>query len=297
MGRMIDPKIRSSEWFGSLSFRQKDLWQGLIEVADDQGRLSGHPARVRGLIWSYEEELRTSEVEAELKVIEDSGNIIRYEANGSKYIQITNWHKYQDGATWLGPSEIPAPEGWHDRYRYHGKDNIIYMLNWGVVDDVIHTILPKKLRSELDSKLSPPLPRREDEDDVKDDNDSDTDNDVEKEGDPQGESTPDDKFEQFRLQIEQMTGLPATNDAPKAIREIIAMGAIAGDIQAGYQWLRDHGKLFNYYGRLVGPTRTAMAIRLGSNHSPGKNGNKPDSHSPADFAEYIKQHPELESDE
>ena len=31
---------------------------------------------------------------------------------------------------WAGKSDHPAPEGWTDRFRYHGKGNKIISLNW-----------------------------------------------------------------------------------------------------------------------------------------------------------------------
>lgn len=37
--RSIDSKIRKSYSFSRLTFRQRDLWHGLIESADDQGRM------------------------------------------------------------------------------------------------------------------------------------------------------------------------------------------------------------------------------------------------------------------
>jgi hypothetical protein len=76
-------------------------------------------------------------------------------------------------------------------------------------------------------------------------------------------SAPSDNFEEIQRAIEQMTGLLPDHGAPKAINEIIEMGAIPADIQAGYNWLKGQKKNVRYYGSLVGPTRTAMARRVG----------------------------------
>ncbi len=241
-GRMIDRKIRSSESFAKLTYRQRDLWQGLIEVADDQGRLPGHPAKVRSLVWGYDD-IATSEVNADLSVLEKAGNIMRYSKNGSDYIQLVNWHTYQEGAAWLGPSDYPAPDGWQDRCRYHGKNNEIITLNWNELPSNI----PSKLPSELPNKPPIPLPGRDIEGDIN--------------SDSEGEQIRNAIFDQLRIDLEMMTGIPAPPQAIPAIQEIASMGANPEDIQAGYKWLITRTPM-KYYSQLVGPTRTAMGMRI-----------------------------------
>jgi hypothetical protein len=79
-------------------------------------------------------------------------------------------------------------------------------------------------------------------------------------------SAPSDHFEEIQHAIEQITGILPDHGAPKAINEIIAMGAIPADIQAGYNWLKGQKKNVRYYNMLVGPTRTAMSRRVGENY-------------------------------
>lgn len=81
-------------------------------------------------------------------------------------------------------------------------------------------------------------------------------------------------FENIKSHIEQLTGLPAMPQSVKAIDEIVSMGAIPDDIDAGYAWLKDVGKAMKYYGQLVGPTRTAMGRRIGNKGSPGDGTNR-----------------------
>jgi hypothetical protein len=127
--RTIEAKIRASETFACLTYRQRDLWIGLILVCDDQGRLPGQAAYVRSAVWPYDDVL-LADVEADLAALESLGNIMRYQAEGRTYIQLVNWHKYQADSEWLGRSEYPAPDGWIDHARYHGKGNVILTLNW-----------------------------------------------------------------------------------------------------------------------------------------------------------------------
>lgn len=127
--RTIDPRIRASETFACLTYRQRDLWMGLILVCDDQGRLPGQAAYVRSTVWPYDD-VPLSEVDGDLAALESLGNILRYRVDGRTFIQLVNWHKYQADAEWLARSEYPAPEGWQDHARYHGKANKIITLNW-----------------------------------------------------------------------------------------------------------------------------------------------------------------------
>jgi DnaD/phage-associated family protein len=126
--RTLDSKIRSSQTFFQLSYRQRDLWHGLIAIADDQGRLPGVTAYVRSQVWPYEDP-PVDEIEGDLKKLEELRMIYRYEIDGQIYIQLVNWWKYQS-PQWAGASDYPSPDGWLDRERYHGKEHTIITNNW-----------------------------------------------------------------------------------------------------------------------------------------------------------------------
>lgn len=164
--RYIDQHIRASENFACLTYRQRDLWLGLILTVDDQGRMPGHTAYVRSTVWPYDD-VALEEVEQDLIALEAIGNIIRYRVDGRTFIQLVNWHKYQGVAEWMGASEYPAPEGWTDRARYHGKGNQIIILNWDKTGGFNSATLP------LPSQLPTPLPCRDD--DVNDDDEEEDD--------------------------------------------------------------------------------------------------------------------------
>jgi hypothetical protein len=126
--RVIDSKIRVSQSFSKLSYRQRDLWQGLIATADDQGRQPGQSAYIRSAIWPYDD-ISIGEVEADLQALETVGYIVRYAVEDQTYLQIVNWWKYQQ-SQWMSPSDYPPPKGWVDRCRYHGRKNAIIEANW-----------------------------------------------------------------------------------------------------------------------------------------------------------------------
>jgi DnaD/phage-associated family protein len=120
-------------------------------MADDQGRMPGNPAYIRSIVWPYDD-ISIAETSTDLDAIELAGNIIRYIDSNSEYIQIANWHIYQGDSQWLGRSSYPAPQGWIDHCRYHGKGNQIITENWDTRDQPNR--LPSQLPRELPSTLS-----------------------------------------------------------------------------------------------------------------------------------------------
>ena len=178
--RTLDSKIRKSQSFAKLNYRQRDLWQGIIAVVDDQGRMPGDARFIRSMVWPYDD-ISIAEVESDLQQLSEQGMVYRYSNSGDLYIQIINWWKYQS-MNWAGPSGFPAPDGWTDRLRYHGKENKIISSNWETQGGFISTPPLEKqdseppdelysgLYSEQDSKqdreLSTTLPSRDVNDDV-----------------------------------------------------------------------------------------------------------------------------------
>jgi hypothetical protein len=110
------------------------------------------------------DDMPLKDIEKAIQLFSIDGRILRYEKDGKKLIQILNWWKHQK-PRWASYSNYPAPDGWTDRYRYHGAENVIIEKNWktsgGYIADSI-----------ADSTLC------EDEDDIKDDDDGKNDNDI-----------------------------------------------------------------------------------------------------------------------
>ena len=148
--RMIHDCLFASEDIAALTYRQRHLWTGLIATADDQGRGRAHPGLVRAAIFPFDV-ISQDEINDDLRAI--AGNmLILYEVDGKAYYQIVNWWKYQN-MQWASPSEYPPPDGWVDRFRYHGKGReIIKSDTWD--DDIT---IPSRLPSRL------PRPQEEEE--------------------------------------------------------------------------------------------------------------------------------------
>ena len=131
--RMIHDCIWQSEGFAALTYRQRCLWIGLITTADDQGRARAHPGLVRAAVFPFDV-IAQDEIEADLQAIVDCEMLLIYQVGNKAYYQVLNWWEYQH-PQWVGPSDHPAPDGWKDRMRYHGKGHKIITENWPESDN------------------------------------------------------------------------------------------------------------------------------------------------------------------
>jgi len=90
------------------------------------------------------------------------------------------------------------------------------------------------------------------------------------------------QFSLIQKHIEQTTGVMASGPSSvKAIDELIKAKATPEDIKAGYEWLIDNDKTVRYYSQLVGPTKTAIAKRLGNNNKKSRPDKSLEGYTPA----------------
>lgn len=91
-----------------LSYAHRFLFQGLWLLADREGRLEDRPRLIKTEIFPYDNEL---EVSLMLDDLAKGSYIIRYEANGKRYIQVRNFLKHQRPNSREAASEIPPCHG------------------------------------------------------------------------------------------------------------------------------------------------------------------------------------------
>ena len=105
--RSIKPEYWSDERMASVGLQARLLFIGLLNLADDEGRLRGHPALVRGALFPYDS-LTNADVAGWLEELEDAGRIQRYQVDGESFVWVRNFGKHQkiDRPT---PSKFPAP--------------------------------------------------------------------------------------------------------------------------------------------------------------------------------------------
>jgi len=81
------------------------LFAGLWCIADREGRLEDRPKRIKAEVLPYDD----CDPDDLLNQLAQRGFIIRYEVDGNRYIQITNFKKHQNPHIKEAPSIIPPP--------------------------------------------------------------------------------------------------------------------------------------------------------------------------------------------
>ncbi len=127
--RMLDGGIWANEKFAELPCMARLLQIGLINLADDQGRIKAHPSYLRSQLFPYDEDVTVGDIRKWLACIIANGTVISYEVDGKDYIQLVNWWDYQV-LQYASPSDHPRPEGWLDRIRYNAKGSMTLTCNW-----------------------------------------------------------------------------------------------------------------------------------------------------------------------
>lgn len=108
--RSIKPGFFDNDVLGDLPPLTRLLFIGLWCIADREGRLEDRPRKIKKAILGYDD-VDSGGVDAMLQSLQDTGFIIRYEAEGNRYIQVINFVKHQNPHMKEKPSEIPPPTG------------------------------------------------------------------------------------------------------------------------------------------------------------------------------------------
>lgn len=143
---MIDSAMWSNENFAALPAMARLLQVGVINMADDQGRVKAFPAYLRSQIFPYDD-VAIADIAKWLRLIAQNGTIEIYQADGKEYIQLLNWWEYQS-LQYPAPSEYPAPQGWRDRIRYNAKGGAVLTFNYV-------TIKGERMPDTCDSRGNP----------------------------------------------------------------------------------------------------------------------------------------------
>lgn len=103
--RNIKPGFFKNEILVALPFEYRLLFVGLWTLADRAGRLEDRPVRIKMEVFPAD----NVDVNAGLQALHENGFVLRYEADGCKYLQILAWSKHQNPHVKEAPSTIPAP--------------------------------------------------------------------------------------------------------------------------------------------------------------------------------------------
>lgn len=103
--RNIKPGFFKNDQLAELPFEFRILFQGLWCEADRAGRLEDRAKRIKAEVFPYDD----VDVESGLAALSSAGFIERYEVNGIKYIQVSEFAKHQNPHCKEAASTIPAP--------------------------------------------------------------------------------------------------------------------------------------------------------------------------------------------
>ena len=105
--RTIKPEFPQSETTGALSREARLLFILLWTIADDSGRARAASRMLASLLYPYDDDA-PGLIDIWLGELERNDCIIRYQVDGSSYLQITKWLQHQK-IDRPSPSRLPAP--------------------------------------------------------------------------------------------------------------------------------------------------------------------------------------------
>ena len=101
--RNIKPGFFLNDLLAEIEPLGRLLFAGLWTIADREGRLEDRPKKIKATVLPYDD----CDVDRLLNELEKRDFILRYEVDGEKYIQITNFTKHQNPHYKEVKSEIP----------------------------------------------------------------------------------------------------------------------------------------------------------------------------------------------
>jgi len=159
--RMLNPSIWQDPEFGMLSDKGKILFIGCISNADDEGRLRGHSALLKAMIFPYDVNLTIEEVDKiKNEVAKKMKNFQIYSVEGEEYIQLLKWHNHQS----IRPDRMtksqfpPNPKFNFEKKHLHtssSKNEEIKEIFqfWNQHKIIVHSKLTQKIETQIKSAL------------------------------------------------------------------------------------------------------------------------------------------------
>lgn len=152
--RTLKPGFFSNDVLAEVTPLGRLLFQGLWCLADREGRLEDRPRRIKAEIIPYDD----ADVPALLDDLARLGFLIRYESDGQRFIQVTNFAKHQNPHIKEPASIIPAPSE-HSASTVPAPDEPCMYESWDPVTDT-DTPLPPSGAAEKDPDPSGPSTAR-----------------------------------------------------------------------------------------------------------------------------------------
>lgn len=93
--RTIKPSFFTSFAMADHPLSTRLTFIGLWTHVDDDGRAPDDARLVKAAVWPLDDDMTVKKVENELRRLADAGQIIRYEFNNRRYLQVTEWAQHQ----------------------------------------------------------------------------------------------------------------------------------------------------------------------------------------------------------
>src|SRR5262249_21781191 len=93
--RSIKPEFWSSLTVARLSVNARLTFIGLWNYVDDCGRAKDDVRLVKAAVWPLDDSATSKRIEGWLSEIAGQSLIVRYEVEGKRYREITNWKEHQ----------------------------------------------------------------------------------------------------------------------------------------------------------------------------------------------------------
>lgn len=105
--RSVKPEMRKDERYGRLSIGAREFFNGLITIADDEGRFRALSSLLCGDIFPYDNDA-PRKLRGWVKEVQDSGMVLFYIDNGVPYGAFRHWKRHQR-INRPTPSVLPPP--------------------------------------------------------------------------------------------------------------------------------------------------------------------------------------------
>lgn len=107
--RTLKPGFFSSEGIApGLLLRTRITFMGLWCYCDDHGRGKDNLRLIRSEVWPLDDDITLEFIEADLAALVRSGHLVRYEADGTRYLAIQKWH-FSQSPNHPQPTALPDP--------------------------------------------------------------------------------------------------------------------------------------------------------------------------------------------
>lgn len=93
--RMIKTEVRTSEKVASWPLEVRYFWILFWGYVDDHGKGKDNALLIKADCFPLDENITAETIEKWLSILADSGVIVRYEVDGTRYVAVKNWGEHQ----------------------------------------------------------------------------------------------------------------------------------------------------------------------------------------------------------